>query len=127
MLASVLQYRPGAGVQGLHVRPSKQPPRPLVLYSFESSPYSRPVRERLCELELAYLLRNTPKGALTDLGPPLVRDLLLKTEKGTTRHRAWLAEHTGRVQLPYLIDPNTGVAMYESADIVAYLDATYGA
>jgi len=46
---------------------------------------------------------------------------------GTIRHRAWLAEHTGRVQLPYLIDPNTGTAMYESADIVAYLDATYSA
>lgn len=127
MLASALAYRPGSGVQGLHARLSKSPPKPLVLYSFESSPYARPVRERLCELELAYLLRNTPKGALSDLGPPLVRDRLLKAEQGTTRHRAWLAEHTGRVQVPYLIDPNTGSAMYESADIVAYLDATYGA
>ena len=29
--------------------------------------------------------------------------------------------------LPYLVDPNTGAAMFESADIVAYLNRTYGA
>lgn len=44
---------------------------------------------------------------------------------GTTRHRAWPAEHTGRVQLPCLVDPNTGAAMYESAEILAYLHATH--
>jgi glutathione S-transferase len=125
MLASALQYRPG-GLQGLRARPAKAPRKPLILYSFESSPYSRPVRSRLCELQIRYLLKNTPKGALTDLGPPLVRDQLFRAPKDTTRNRAWLAEHTGRVQLPYLIDPNTGAAMFESAAIVAYLDATYG-
>jgi glutathione S-transferase len=29
------------------------------------------------------------------------------------------------MQVPYLIDPNTGQAMFESADIVAYLERTY--
>jgi glutathione S-transferase len=29
------------------------------------------------------------------------------------------------VQVPYLEDPNTGVAMFESRDILAYLRATY--
>jgi glutathione S-transferase len=29
--------------------------------------------------------------------------------------------------LPYLVDPNTGTAMYESADIVRYLEREYGA
>lgn len=28
---------------------------------------------------------------------------------------------------PYLIDPNTGTEMYESDDIVAYLNEKYGA
>lgn len=28
--------------------------------------------------------------------------------------------------VPYLVDPNTGVAMFESADIVKYLFDTYG-
>jgi glutathione S-transferase len=29
------------------------------------------------------------------------------------------------VQLPYLIDPNTGEEMFESNDIMAYLNKTY--
>ena len=31
----------------------------------------------------------------------------------------------GKMQVPYLVDPNTSAAMFESADIVAYLNATY--
>jgi glutathione S-transferase len=27
--------------------------------------------------------------------------------------------------VPYLVDPNTGVEMFESADIVRYLEDTY--
>jgi glutathione S-transferase len=30
------------------------------------------------------------------------------------------------MQVPYLIDPNTNREMYESDDIVAYLEAEYG-
>jgi len=29
------------------------------------------------------------------------------------------------MQVPFLVDPNTGVAMFESAEIVKYLDQTY--
>ena len=29
------------------------------------------------------------------------------------------------MQVPYLVDPNSGVEMFESADIVAYLEAHY--
>jgi glutathione S-transferase len=121
MLASGLRPR------GLRARPSKAPAQPLELFSFESSPYSRLVREVLCELELPYVLRNTGKGHWKDLGPPAVRDRLHKSPKDTGRNRKLLAERTGRVQVPYLIDPNTGTAMYESADIIRYLEATYGA
>jgi glutathione S-transferase len=32
---------------------------------------------------------------------------------------------SGKMMVPYLVDPNTGTEMFESADIVAYLDATY--
>ncbi|HEX4856408.1 MAG TPA: glutathione S-transferase N-terminal domain-containing protein [Limnobacter sp.] len=125
VLASTFQWRVG-GFQGMKARPSKAPEQALVLYSFESSPYSKPVRARLCELEIPYLLKNTPKGAMTDLGPPVFRDKLFKGPKGTTRNRQWLFENTGKVQVPYLVDPNTGVAMYESNDILKYLDSTYG-
>ena len=34
---------------------------------------------------------------------------------------------TGHVQVPYLIDPNTGTEMFESADIIRYLEQTYAA
>lgn len=115
------------GVRGLKARPSQTPEQPLELYSFEASPYSRPVREVLCELELPYLLRNTGKGRMSDMGPAVIRDKLLKGPKDTTRNRAVLAARTNHVQVPYLIDPNTGVEMYESAAILAYLQRTYAA
>ncbi|MCE2679681.1 MAG: glutathione S-transferase N-terminal domain-containing protein [Burkholderiales bacterium] len=124
-VGSALMYRFG-GITGLAAKPSKLPQKPLILYSFESSPYSKPVRARLCELELPYILRNTGKGKTTDIGPPMFRDKLFKGPKGTTPTRAWLEENTGKVQVPYLIDENTGVAMYESQDILNYLDLTYG-
>ena len=122
MTASAL--RPLAGMRA---RPSKAPQRPLELYSFESSPYSRLVREVLCELELPYILRNTGKAAWSDMGPPAVRDRLLKASPATGRNRRTLLERAGRVQVPYLIDPNTGSEMFESARIVDYLDRQYAA
>jgi glutathione S-transferase len=30
------------------------------------------------------------------------------------------------MMVPWLVDPNTGVSMFESADIVRYLDEKYG-
>ncbi|MDB5986900.1 MAG: Glutathione S-transferase, N-terminal domain [Nevskia sp.] len=123
-LASALMSRPG-GIAGAKARSARVPEQPLELYSFEASPFSKPVRARLCELELPYILRNTGKGGWKDLGPPNFRDKLFKGAMGTTRNRKWLAEHTGRVQVPYLIDANTGVAMYESQQILQYLDKTY--
>ncbi len=124
--SSALLWRVGAGITGMTARRSKAPAKPLELYSFESSPYSKRVRARLCELELPYVLRNTGKGAWSDMGPPSFRDTLFRGPKETTRNRRWLAEHTGRVQVPYLRDPNTGAEMYESNAMLAYLDRTYG-
>ena len=34
---------------------------------------------------------------------------------------------SGKMQVPWLHDPNTGTSMFESADIVAYLERTYAA
>lgn len=127
MGVSVVLARGIKGLRGYKVRPSKAPAKPLELYSFEASPYSRLVREVLCELEIPYLLRSTGKGRFQDIGPAFVRDKWFKTPKGTTRNRKALEARTGHVQVPYLIDPNTGTEMYESADIIAYLKKTYGA
>ena len=91
---------------GERVEPSRAPERPLQLWSFEGSPFCRLVREKLCTLELPYRLHNVGKGSPS---------------------RAAFVERAGRMQVPYLADPNTGVEMFESGDIVAYLDSTYAA
>lgn len=84
---------------------ARRPAAPLELYNMEGSPYCRKVREVLCELDLDYIARNVPKGS------PKRRDL---------------ERRGGKVQVPYLIDPTTGVALYESDDIILYLKRTYG-
>ena len=94
------------GLRGSRYRASRPPEKPLELYSFEASPYCRLVREALCELELPYLLHNVAKRSA---------------------HRPAFVARSGKMMVPYLVDPNTGREMFESADIVAYLDETYGA
>jgi len=93
--------RPGVG--GLYRR-AEVPEQRLELYSFEPSPFCRIVRERLCALEIPYVLHNVANGSPS---------------------REAFVERSGAMQVPYLVDPNTATAMFESADIVAYLEATY--
>lgn len=114
------------GLKGIKVRASRLPEKPLELYSFESSPYSRPVRELLCEMEIPYLLRNFGKAHKGDMGPPFIRNKFYPDAPLNSRNRRAMRERTGRSQVPFLIDPNTGVEMYESADIQKYLKQTYG-
>ena len=123
--SSILSGLPRASA-GVQARPSKAPKRPLELFSFESSPYSRRVRELLCELELPYLLRRTGKARWQDLGPPVLRATLFPTLAVEGRNRLELLRRAGKVQVPYLVDPNTGTAMFESDAIRDYLLATYG-
>jgi glutathione S-transferase len=111
---------------GGRARPSKAPRRPLELFSFESSPYSRRVRELLSELELPYLLRSTGKARWQDLGPPMIRATLFPDLPVAGRNRTELLDRAGKVQLPYLVDPNTDTAMFESEAIRGYLLETYG-
>ena len=89
---------------GRSARTSKAPDRPLELWSFESSPYCRRVRESLCELELPYVLHNLGRNSA---------------------RRAEFEARTGKMMVPYLEDANTGTAMFESRDIVKYLEKTY--
>ena len=99
MLAS--GCRPG---RGRHAVRSRLPEQLLELYSYEGSPFCRIAREALCELELPYRLRNVPRRS---------------------PDRGAFVETSGKMQVPYLVDPNTGAAMFESADIRAYLYDTY--
>lgn len=91
---------------GRNVQAARAPEQPLELWSFELSPYSRRVREELCELELPYVLHNVGRAS---------------------PRRPELLARAGRVMVPYLEDANTNTKMFESRDIVRYLRATYRA
>jgi len=125
-LASVASFLRGSN--GRIARPSKAPEQPLELYSFEASPYSRLVRESLCELEIPYLLHNVGKspGKMVEYLPPIMRENKVKGYEPETENRRKLVARGGHMMVPYLVDPNTGSAMYQSADILAYLQDTYG-
>ena len=117
------------GLRGLRYRPSTPPKKLLELWSFESSPYSRLVRERLTELAIPYVLHNVGKEQMADMGPATLRLQQMRSggryqpKKGGKREK--LLAKNGRVQVPYLEDPNTGIKLYESAAIVDYLEQTY--
>lgn len=104
-----------------------QPSQLLELWSFEASPFSRVVRGRLTELELPYVLHNVAKERWQDQGPAKRRlkggDYL--PLPGGKREQV-LQRLGGRIQLPYLEDPNTGVKMFESEKITQYLKQQYG-
>jgi len=113
------------GGEGLRVKPSRQPAQPPELYSFESSPFARPVRDLLCELEIAYILRSAGRTRFADWVPPVVRDSMKLRSEPDLHNRKVLLERAGRVSIPYLVDPNTGAEMGESEDIIHYLTETY--
>jgi glutathione S-transferase len=112
---------------GRTARPSVAPGQPLELYSFESSPFARLVRERLCELELPYVLRSVGRSTATDWIPPGVRDAFGIKATPQTLNRQVLLERAGRVTVPYLVDPNHGVELGESSAIIEHLQTRYGA
>jgi glutathione S-transferase len=80
-------------------------PQPLVLYAYEGSPFCKLVRETLSAYEIPHTIYFTPRGG---------------------EHRQKLYSLTGRCQVPFLQDPNTGVELFESEAIVEYLEKQYG-
>ena len=115
------------GKSGMFAVPSKAPAKPLELYSFEASPHARLVRETLCEMEIAYVLHNVGKGpGLAEWVPTGYREATIKDYVPTTANRRKLLARGGRLMVPYLVDPNTKVVMYEATQIQDYLRQTYG-
>jgi glutathione S-transferase len=104
----------------------KLPTGQFELWSFEGSPYTRLVRERMCELELPYTLHNVAKERWQDMGPAVLRlkPGVYEPLPGGKRERE-LPKMQDRLQVPYLIDHNTGLQMFESKDILSYLERTY--
>jgi glutathione S-transferase len=120
MLASTA--RSGKGVTK---KASRVPEQLLELYSFETSPYARLVRECLCEMEIPYILRNCGRTELGEWLLPPLRDALNIVPNSELTNRKNLQQKVGRMAIPYLIDPNENVEMFESAKILEYLKATY--
>lgn len=79
----------------------------LELYQKEGCPYCQRVRAKMTELDLDYICRN-------------VRD-------GGSRKAELLTKLGGMVQVPFLVDTTRNVAMYESEDIIKYLEKNYSA
>lgn len=102
--AAVVRGMPAAKLQ-VDARAENARMAPLTLYGFEGSPFAHPVREKLCALGLPHTLVNCARGSA---------------------HRAELVARTGRAfQVPFLVDPNTGVELHESIEIRMYLDRQY--
>lgn len=82
----------------------------LELYQAEGCPYSQKVRELLTELGISYVAHN-----------PRLHGGEVRNEQ---THEE-LIELGGQDQIPFLVDHHRRVTMYESEDIVEYLQDHY--
>eukprot|EP01134_Creolimax_fragrantissima_P003845 CFRG3845T1 len=104
--------------QGGHCAPGPpiKPDKSLILYEFEGCPFCKKVREHLCILDLDAIIKPCPRSTLKLHG----------YASESSRFRGEVVSKGGKAMFPYLIDENTGVAMYQSDAIVDYLWETYG-
>jgi len=84
----------------------------LELYQSEGCPHCKKVREKLSELGLSYVAHNPrlPGGAGGDVTNDVTHEELAAG---------------GHDQIPYLVDTDRHVTLYESDAIVEYLDEHY--
>ncbi|CAJ1934395.1 unnamed protein product [Cylindrotheca closterium] len=102
-VVAILKGIPG-GKRQPNARPDNEQMKPIELWGYESSPFVRPVREKLGALCLPHKMVSCPRGSA---------------------NRDKMVQKTGRFQVPFIVDPNTGIEMFESAEIVDYLEKVY--
>ena len=102
-IVAILRGFPGSKRQD-NARPDNERMVPLELWGYESSPFVRPVREKLDALCLPHVMVSCSRGSA---------------------NRDRMVAKTGRFQVPFLVDPNTGLELFEGNEIVKYLDAVY--
>jgi glutathione S-transferase len=102
-IVAILRGFPGSKRQA-NARPDNERMEPLELWGYESSPFVRPVREKLDALCLPHVMVSCSRGSA---------------------NRDRMVTKTGRFQVPFLVDPNTGLELFEGNEIVKYLDAVY--
>jgi len=83
-----------------------RPAQPIELYEFQGCPFCAKVRYAAALLDLDILFKPSPRESKVN--------------------RPFVVEKGGKSQFPYMVDPNTGTEMYESADIIRYLYKNYG-
>ncbi|QLD86579.1 glutathione S-transferase N-terminal domain-containing protein [Natronomonas halophila] len=83
----------------------------LELYQAEDCPYCQKVREKLMELGVSYVNHN-PRTAENDVRNQQVLEEMVALG--------------GKDQVPFLVDNQRGAQIYESDDIVEYLEEHYG-
>ena len=88
---------------------------PLELWSMEASPFCKIVRERLYTRIAPHVPQPRPRRLASARPSPSA-----SVQLPSWRRRAGVA------MLPWLHDPNTGFTGGESAELVSYLQATYG-
>ncbi len=76
----------------------------LILFQKESCPFCAKVRRFLSENNVSYVSQSSETGSAS-------RELLKKLG--------------GQDMVPFLMDADKGVALYESADIIAYVQENY--
>merc|ERR1711871_45134 len=94
----------GGGKLNKFARVDNQAMKPITLYGWEGASFVTPVKQKLDELGLAYIFVNCASGS---------------------GNRKLLTSRTKTFQVPYIEDPNTKVNMFESKEIVKYLQSTY--
>eukprot|EP00977_Amphora_coffeiformis_P018615 scaffold6610_cov163-Amphora_coffeaeformis.AAC.9 len=104
-LAALLRGMPGSRLDP-NARPENVDMLPLAVWGYECSPFVRPVREKLCSLGLAHVFVSCSRGSTN-------RDKLLERSGAKA------------FQVPFLKDPNTGLELFESNEIVEYLEDVY--
>lgn len=82
----------------------------IELYQAEGCKYSKKVRETLTELGVSYVIHN-PRSATGE------------TRNEQTHEE--LRELGGQNQIPFLVDRERGVELYESEDIIDHLEEQY--
>lgn len=91
-------------MQQTNARPDNAKMKPIELWAYECSPFVRPVKEKLSTLGLPHVVVSCSRGS---------------------QNRDKMIDKVGRFQVPFIVDDNTGIEMFEGAEIVNYLEAVY--
>ena len=85
----------------------------LELYQAEGCPHSADVREKLTDLGVSYVIHN-PRRPGSE-GGDVLNELTLEA----------MTELGGEDAIPFLVDTDRGETLYESEEIVDYLERNY--